>query len=109
MKAIGACSGRTDQHGGDCISPRSGWDLRAVAARIAIIPGVADDRELNEDQKRERNTLIAIAGGSFIFPIAGVAGALMFFMRHEERNAKIVLAAVFAGAVVYGALFALAG
>ena len=64
---------------------------------------------LSDEEKQQRNVLIAVTGGAFLLPIAGVAGAVIFYLRKEERNAWIVLAAAFAGAIAWGAVFALAG
>ena len=61
----------------------------------------------NVDPRRYRNYVIAASIGGFLLPIVGIVGAFVFFTRGDERSAKIVGAASFAGAIAYGILFGL--
>jgi hypothetical protein len=59
------------------------------------------------DPRKYRNYVIAAAVGGFLLPMVGLVGAFLFFSRGDERSAKIVGAASFAGAIAYGILFGL--
>ena len=71
---------------------------------LVILPGMA---ERPEQEIKDRNMLIAAIGGAFLLPFAGVFGAVLYYMREEERKAWYVLGASFLGAAAYGAYFAL--
>ncbi len=60
------------------------------------------------DPRKYRNQVVAASIGGFLLPFAGLIGAFVFFSRGDERSAMIVGACSFAGAIAYGALFALA-
>ncbi len=77
--------------------------------RSPILRRVSERPEPTGEERRQRNVLIAAAGGAFVLPLAGVIGATLFYVRGDERSAWIVFGAAIAGAVVYGALLALAG
>jgi len=62
---------------------------------------------LTEEAKTRRNQVIAASIGGFLLPIAGIAGAVVFYLRNDEKAAYTIGAFCFAGAVAYGALFAL--
>jgi hypothetical protein len=68
--------------------------------------GVSD---ADMDPRKYRNYVIAASIGGFLLPIVGLVGAFVFFSRGDERSAIIVGIASFAGAIAYGAVFALAG
>jgi hypothetical protein len=59
------------------------------------------------DPRKYRNYVIAGSVGGFLLPIVGIAGAAVFWTRGDERSAKIVAAASFAGAIAYGILLGL--
>ena len=68
-----------------------------------------DCRVVNEvDPRKYRNQVIAASIGAFILPFAGIIGAFVFYERGDEKAAITVGVASFAGAIAYGALFALA-
>jgi hypothetical protein len=59
------------------------------------------------DPRKYRNYLISASVGGFLLPVVGLVGAFVFFSRGDERSAKIIGAASFAGAIAYGILFGL--
>jgi hypothetical protein len=59
------------------------------------------------DPLKYRNYVIAASVGGFLLPMVGLVGAFVFWSREDERSAKIVAAASFAGAIAYGILFGL--
>ncbi len=68
---------------------------------------MAKQPDPDEQELKDRNMFIAAIGGAFLLPFAGVFGAVLYYMREEERKAWYVLGASFLGAVAYGAAFAL--
>ena len=62
---------------------------------------------MTEDGKKQRNQVIAASIGGFLLPFAGIVGAFVFYSSGDERGAKIVGIASFAGAIAYGAVFGL--
>ncbi len=62
---------------------------------------------MTDDEKKRRNEVIAATVGGFILPFAGLIGAFIFYSRGDEKAAITIGVASFAGAIAYGALFAL--
>ncbi len=59
------------------------------------------------DPSKYRNQVIAATIGGFILPFAGILGAFVFYSRGDEKSAKIVGIASFAGAIAYGVVLGL--
>jgi hypothetical protein len=62
---------------------------------------------MTSEERKQRNQVIAASIGGFILPFAGLLGAFVFYSRGDEKAAITVGVASFAGAIAYGALFAL--
>jgi hypothetical protein len=58
------------------------------------------------DDRKYRNYVIAAAVGGVLLPIAGMAGAMVFWTRGDESAARTVALASVAGLIVYVIVFA---
>jgi hypothetical protein len=62
--------------------------------------------QLDPDDPKYRNYVIAAAVGGFLLPIAGMVGAMVFWTRGDQRSAQTVAVVSLLGLIAYVALFA---
>lgn len=60
---------------------------------------------MTDEQKKRRNTILAASVGSFLLPLAGLMGSLLFFSRGDQQAGRILLGATVAGVVLYILVF----
>ena len=57
------------------------------------------------ETRKQRNIAVAVHVGGFLLPLAGMIGAILYYVRGEERTAYTVALASVAGVFTYLILF----
>ncbi len=60
---------------------------------------------MTDEQRKRRNTILAASVGSFLLPLVGVVGTLLFLSRDDREAATALIGATIAGVVFYALVF----
>jgi uncharacterized membrane protein (GlpM family) len=60
---------------------------------------------MNDEERKQRNYVIAGAIGGFLLPLVGIVGALVFYSRGQPDAGRTLVIAAVAGTIAYLILF----